>query len=86
MKFKKEELEDIVWEGDIVSERIMDHTRWSVHYEIVFKHTDGKFYRTNYSKGATESQDERPFQYDDDIIEVEEVHQVEKLVKVWEKV
>lgn len=64
-----------------VFERICNHSRWSVTYEIVFQHED-KFYRTYYNTGATEYQDCSPWEHDD-MVECEEVIEVEKLVKVW---
>lgn len=84
MKFKKEFLQEMVWGDDVVEDNIVDNSRWSIHHEIVFRH-EGKFYGTGYSVGATESQDERPFEYDNDEIECPEMVQKEKLVKVWEK-
>ena len=76
MKFKKEFLQDIV-HGDapdveIIKDDIIEHSRWSVLHELVFRH-GGNLYMTTYSVGATESQDESPFEYDDDEIEVTEV-------------
>lgn len=65
-----------------ISDKIKDTSRWSVHHEIVFQY-DNKFYKTYYSVGATEQQDESAWEYDDDI-ECFEVKLVEKLVKVWE--
>ena len=47
-----------------VYNEIIDHTRWSVIHQIVFKYKD-KYWRTNYSVGATESQDEMPWEFDD---------------------
>lgn len=83
--FKKDELyADYDFKVDVVQDEIVDTSRWSVIHEIVFKYED-KFYSTTYSEGATEMQDESPFQYDEEI-DCTEVHQVEKLVKVWEKV
>jgi len=41
---------------------------------------------THYSVGATESQWERPWEYEGEEIECTEVHQIEKLIKVWESV
>ena len=58
----------------IKEEKIVDHTRWSGVNEIVFHEpNENKYYRTHYSVGATESQDERPWEYEDaiDCIEVE---------------
>jgi hypothetical protein len=63
---------------------VTDTSRWSVHYDLIFEYK-GKFYKTHYSKGATEYQDERPWEYEDEV-ECVEVNQVEKMVKVWEEV
>ena len=48
---------------DIVSDKVYDNSRWSVHSRLVFSHGD-KFYQVDYSRGATEYQDERPFEND----------------------
>jgi hypothetical protein len=67
-----------------IFDKLVDHTRWSVVHEIVFENR-GKFYKTRYSVGATESQAEEPWEYEDEV-ECTEVHIVEKLVKTWENV
>ena len=85
MKFSKEMLInelDLPYSAKI--DKVVDNTRWSVIHEIIFEH-EGKFYRTSYSVGATEEQDEGPWEYDDEV-ECTEVHEVEKVVKVWEAV
>ena len=51
----------------------------------MFRYGD-RCYRTIYSRAATECQDESPFEYEDDLIECDEVVKVEKLVTVYEKV
>lgn len=82
MKFEKSILKDLAHSvvGETVSgytvveNELCDSSRWSLHYEMVFKNeSDGKFYGTGYSSGATESQDESPYEYDEDEIECEEV-------------
>lgn len=71
---------------DLVKDRVVGTSRWSVSHELVFKDkASGKFYATAYSRGATEQQDERPFEYDEDVIECEEVRPVEKVVIVYER-
>jgi len=64
-----------------ILDKIIDHTRWSVIHEIVFKNNDNKTYRTTYSEGATESQFEAPWEYEDDIecteVELKEVVRLE---------
>lgn len=64
-----------------IFDRIVDTTRWSIIHEIVFEDNE-KFYMTTYSEGATECQDERPWEYDDKI-ECTEVELKEVKVKKW---
>lgn len=51
---------------EVVDQTISDTSRWSIYYDctIVDKET-GKFYDASYKEGATEMQDESPFEYDD---------------------
>ena len=87
MKFAKEFLQEAVYddndETDTIVNEIIDSTRWSVVYWFVFKY-QGKFYGTTYTVGATEQQDEAPFEHDNDVIEVSEVVPVEKTIVVYE--
>lgn len=70
-----EDLEDFEGlEMEVVDDEVYDNSRWSVHHRMIFKHGD-KHYMVDYSRGATEQQDERPFEYspvDVPCIEVEE--------------
>jgi hypothetical protein len=84
MLFTKEFLKDRAGSNCAYKE-IVRHSRWSVHYREVFEH-EGKYYETTYSVGATESQDERPYEYDGDPIECPEVKPVAKTIIVYEKV
>ena len=48
---------------EVVS-NINGHSRWTINFELVIKTlVDGRFWKARYSKGATESQDEGPFEY-----------------------
>jgi len=91
MKFSRELLQHIAqnWNRPPnpikIEDNIIDRSRWSVHYEMIFQVGD-KFYRSWYRIGATEMQDESPYEYDEDEIECPEVHKVEKVVEVWEVV
>ena len=67
-----------------ILDKIIDTTRWSIRHEIVFE-DNGKFYQTTYSEGATECQDERPWEYKDEV-ECYEVELREVKVKKWCKV
>lgn len=82
IKLPKETLQDILWESDqVIEDTIEEHSRWSVLHNLIFKH-EGKCYQTHYSVGATEYQDERPWEYEDEV-ECTEVKQVEVTVKKW---
>ena len=68
---------------EVVEKDITDSTRWSLIYIMVFKYKD-QFYMTYYSRGATESQDERPYQDEDDFVLCVEVEpkEVTKIVYI----
>lgn len=58
----------------LVKEDLVDSSRWSLIYERIYKdYITGKFYSTSYSRGATESQDERPYQDEGEFTEFMEV-------------
>lgn len=87
VKFKREFLTDeleLPSTKKCVLKEIVGHSRWSVVYRIIFEY-QSKFYENFYSVGATEQQDEGPWEYEEEV-ECMEVHQVEKLKKVWELV
>jgi len=65
----------------VISNKIVDQSRWSIHHKLVF-HFENKYYMTWYSIGATEQQDEMPWE-DDDIVDCFEVEPVEKIVTVF---
>jgi hypothetical protein len=73
------------WELVPGTESIISHSRWRVGYTGVFQHKPaGKFYRFNWSVGATECQDQQAYEYVEEYKPVE-VHWVKKLVDVWEE-
>jgi hypothetical protein len=55
-------------EIEVIIDEICDRSRWSVDYNLVIRHkaTD-TYWRTWYSVGATESQDEGPWEYADTV-------------------
>jgi hypothetical protein len=65
----KEEAIDML-NGDsnnkIVIEEFAGKSRWSLHYRVIFER-DGNYYETRYRRGATEGQDEQPFEYEDEV-------------------
>ena len=55
--------ENIIAEGKIISDKIVDKHRWSIEREIIFTEPEdtSKVWKTYYSEGSTENQDERPW-------------------------
>ena len=52
-------------EFKIIKDEIVDTSRWSNIYEIIIQRiSDGKYFKDSYSVGATEQQDESPWEYD----------------------
>lgn len=72
-------------EFTVLRNRLWYTSRWSVHYELIFEHGSG-IYRTSYSVGATENQDEVPFEYGPKDIEVTPVRSVWRTVLDYEDV
>ena len=77
MQISRDDLLGLIgWEGptdlslELVSDTLVDTTRWSLIHEVIFK-KDDKFFKTSYSIGATESQYESPWEYGDgEVVEV----------------
>ena len=62
---------------ELVTQEILDKSRWSVEYMRIYKElTSEKFYQTFYSEGATEMQDESPYEHEDNLVEFVEVIRV----------
>ncbi len=83
----KEEAQLAVWNDsdkwEEIESNVIDNSRWSVQKEGIFKHIEsGKFYSFNWQQGATETQDERPFEYESEVTVIE-VEQKEVTVKKW---
>lgn len=86
MKFKKEDLQDLIWKNKVYEE-ITDHSRWTVDcwtvdYWCVFEY-EGKHYGVSYGVGATECQDLSPFDYDPEEIECVEMELKEVTIEKW---
>ncbi|MCK4245561.1 MAG: hypothetical protein KAX20_08055 [Candidatus Omnitrophica bacterium] len=93
MKFKKEILKGLANEDydrdvfDIIKDELIDTSRWSNIYEMVFRDkASEKLYLSSYSRGATESQDERPYEYSSEEVEVIEVEEYQETVTKYRKV
>ena len=92
--FKSQDLRDqeLPWEtpegGEIISDEIIDHSRWSVIHWLIVRFADdpeGTAWGVSYSVGATESQDEQPWEYEDEVT-FYKLALVEKITKVWEQI
>lgn len=82
MKFKKDFLiDELDLPYSAIEDKIIDNSRWSIQHEIIFEY-EGKHYRAYYQVGATESQDEGPWEYDDKV-DCTEVVQKEITVMAW---
>jgi len=86
MKFARDELREVIWNDSEILKRVRDElvytTRWATVHDLIFEY-NGKFYQTEYRRGATECQDEQPFEYDGDsegMIECREVEPYEKTI------
>jgi hypothetical protein len=64
-----------------IFDEITDNGRWSIYHRCIFE-DNGKFYETHYSVGATESQDESPWEYEENV-DCFEVELKEVTVKKW---
>ena len=80
MKFTRKFLQNLACEDhdpiivELIKDEICDHTRWSVGHDVIFKVlATNKFYSTYYSRGATEYQDESPYECEPAEIECAEV-------------
>ncbi len=68
---------------EIISDQIIDNSRWSINFKLVIKRlSDNKYFSNIYSVGATECQDERPWENMD--ANFQEVFPVEKIMVIYE--
>jgi hypothetical protein len=74
--------------GRVLSDRIVGTTRWAIVHEVVWRMDDqpeGMAYMAQYRVGATEKQEERPWENKAKVTATE-VREVERVVKVWEPI
>lgn len=68
---------------EVIQDKIISKNRWSIINKLIIKRvSDGKFFCDRYSVGATESQDESPWEHNEP--QFTEVFPVEKKVIVYE--
>ena len=69
----------------VVQETLEDSSRWSLRYDLIFTapgQEPGTAWRVTFSRGATESQEESPFEYED-TVDAELVRLKPKELLVW---
>ena len=88
VKFPKDVMYQVLYRdhptAKIIRNEMYDTSRWSIYYELIFE-LDGKLYQTTYSRGATECQDEQPWEYGSDV-ECTEVEEYETVIKDYRPV
>lgn len=66
---------------EVLEDTIVDTSRWSTEHLLTVRIKD-RFYQTRYRVGATECQEEYPWD-DQESVEFKEVVRREKMVQVW---
>lgn len=82
MKFSKQFLIDTNGDENDVINEISDTSRWCVLYDRIFKY-EGNLYSADYRVGATEQQDERPYELEDDEIDCPEMEEYTKVITAY---
>jgi len=97
VKFKKEVLQELAcmsmddeisFENEtyrVITNEMIDTSRWSIRHHLIFEYQD-KFYESSYSTGATEYQDEGPYEYDDNEIECYEVEPYQTTITKYKRI
>jgi hypothetical protein len=67
--------------GAAIEDRIVSRSRWSIEHEIIFEY-NSQCYRANYRCGATEYQDENPWDLED-FVDCVPVKKVPVMVEQW---
>lgn len=78
---------DVPAEGvEVISDRLCDHSRWAVRHELIFRtpaQPAGEAWKVYYDVGATEQQDEQPWEHEEKIVATL-VRATKKTITVWE--
>ena len=69
---------------EVLKDSLIDSSRWSLIYEVIFLDgEDGKTWSTTYTTGATENQDQGPFEYDDEMVPCIEMEAAKIVVETY---
>ena len=75
--FNEKEVEDLVWEGDILHEEMVEQARWGITMLSVVK-VDGIPYGLNWTKAAIEMQEHTYFPHEAPVMKEREI-----TIKEW---
>jgi hypothetical protein len=81
MQFSKEFLTELCDNDEYVHTEPAGDSRWLEYTRAIFRH-NGSLYQTTFARGKTEMQECRPYEYDPDLIECDEVQLVTEVVEV----
>jgi len=51
----------------IIEDKITGNGRWNIFHNLIWQHIDGRVFQCQYSVGATETQEESPWEYEKEI-------------------
>lgn len=63
----------------IIEDKITGNGRWDIAHNLIWQHTDGRIFQCQYSVGATEQQEQGPWEYEK---EIECTEMVKRLITV----
>lgn len=91
MKFSRTALREALWDEsgtlETIRDTIVSSGRWKIHHSYIFRDkSTGKYYLTEYSVGATEQQDGRPWDIDGETVDCVEVEPVQVTVTEYREV
>ncbi len=84
LKVSSEVADDLRWKYRNCDKTLWSEHRWSTYWRCRVEY-QGRSYWLIYQEGNTENQDYVE-SFDDAEVEMTEIHEVEKLMKVWEPV
>lgn len=87
LELTSEQGRELLWEDNYnfitIEDTILDTSRWAIRHKIIIQRkSDGKYFMDHYRVGATEQQDESPWEYDKP--NFEEVFPTTKTITVYE--
>lgn len=90
LTFTGDEANEIISGGhkdfNTIESEITGTSRWTIFKDIIVQRTsDGKFFESSYSFGATEMQDQSPYEYDEPVFGEVIPKEVVVIKYIWEE-